>query len=73
MPMPDRAIDAAQMLREIESAHLVFLNGARHAQLARLLLDQGDPIGVLRADDYAVLLAPTDRHVRAERDELAGR
>jgi hypothetical protein len=65
-------IDAALVLCEFEAAPLAFLNGSLHAHLAKLLLEQGEIVGALRAYDYAMFLAPTDRHVRAARDALAG-
>ena len=65
-------IDAARVWREIESGPVAVLNGPRFGALGRSLLEAGDPVAALQAFDYAVVLSPTDRHIRAERDALAG-
>ncbi len=63
--------DPVMVLQELESGTQMFLNGARLAGLARELREQGEAGAALRVFDYAVLVSPHDRHLRAEREELA--
>jgi hypothetical protein len=64
--------DLAQVLDQFDSHALPLLNAGQLARLARELDALGETVLALRAFDYAVRAAPSDRHMRAERDALAG-
>lgn len=64
-------VDAAVVAREAEDRRHSVLNAPLLGRLGCLLRDSGEIVAALRIYEYAVELAPTDRHVRAFRDELA--
>ncbi len=65
-------VDPVLVLREYEAGALRLLNGAQLARLARALCECGELGAAMRVYDYAVLVTPSDRHLHAEREELAG-
>jgi hypothetical protein len=66
------SLDLLVIVDEIESADLAFLDAAALALLAGELVEAGHLAHALRMYDSAVQLSPSDRHLRSNRDALAG-
>lgn len=70
-PRKSEPVDLACVIGEIDLLQRPILNGPQLARLARELDASGETGLALRAYDYAVVAAPDDKHIRAERDALA--